>query len=365
MSNTIKKDKNVSDFTLLLDSWVQKSPVIALEKDKSRPELNIAEYRYDHDTDRYSVKQKDGSYRSVSVDQIAEKFAETTNPDKEKWSFGNWMGVIFSFGLWKPKGSQKLQRERDYAKWTVIDALKKSGKISEATYEKQRNKYKTVSVLRGKELVDYLHTGKLPISAEERNKQIEQLLNSDKIETTAKTKVTYGHIKDKIRNSVDSHNVRYKHDNNKAYMGLVSLSKNICERLDLIPLVDSKTGKQYLFTAGYVAGLADDHEKFHDFADTMEKFDQFLDTYNQDKLPKTFGEGATPLSVMYDVILTAALLPKDTFARPYALVTDLIKKDPALFQELCHSDSPAKVLGKYGIRKETDLQKTGNDFVMK
>lgn len=362
MSNTIKKDKNVSDFALLLDSWVQKSPVIALEKSKDNPELNIAECRYDHDTGRFSMKRKSGSYRSVSVDQIAEKFADATNPNKEKWSFGEWMGVIFSFGLWKPKGSPKLQRERDYAKWTVIDALKKSGKISEATYEKQRNKYKTVSTLRGKELVDYLHTGELPVSAEERDKQIAQLLNSDKIETTAKAKVTYGHIKEKIRNAVDSHNVRYKHSNKKNYMSLVSLSNNICSRLDLIPQVDSKKGKQYLFTAGYVAGLADDPEKFHDFADTMEKFNQFIENSKLD-IPKTFGEGATELSVMFDVILTAALLPKDTFARPYALVADMIKKDPALFQELCHSDSPAKVLENHGIRKETDLQKTDNDFV--
>lgn len=124
-------------------------------------EVVFGEYRETPDRTIYQL-HSDGLYREVSPEQIAADWAAMKAPEPQlppKRTFGQWMGVIFSFGLWKPAVETKPDRHRQRDEWEVIDAMHNAYSIKDDAFARLKKKYSPISSLRGEDIKTYVDTG--------------------------------------------------------------------------------------------------------------------------------------------------------------------------------------------------------------
>ena len=167
MSHTLNK-KNTVPFSGNADSIhyiVNPSEIMGYD----RKPVSI-EYCGNTRTKKLLVKEGNDAFRSVKPEEFARLWANAIDdkpvPEKPKkdWSFGDWLGVIFTFGQWRPKENKALHdRYRQCCEWNGVSRLKDDNLISDKDYARLQKKYRPVSDLANAMQVDaYIKTGKLP-----------------------------------------------------------------------------------------------------------------------------------------------------------------------------------------------------------
>ena len=121
------------------------------------------EYRQNEKTHKIYQRQDSGLYTQVTPEQIAADWAEVKGEERylktPKRTFGQWLGVIFSFGLWRPAAETRPQRYRQCDEWAAISAMKGQNAIGEEEYTRLKAKYHPASSLQGADVETYANTG--------------------------------------------------------------------------------------------------------------------------------------------------------------------------------------------------------------
>ena len=292
-------------------------------------EKMVDQYALNKDTGKLSVRGGDGEYKPITAEEFAVKWADMVGPKPtatKRWSFGEWMGVIFSFGLWKPKPvktySPSELRERETLKWGSIETLRNNGFIGEAEFAEQKEKYKTVASLKSGDFQRYVKEGKTSSDKKKTQKPLNTKYPFEKV---------IWDIRAACENSFPSGDDRKTRDFMRSFCKFTVLGELEAMQGQRRPLDDAAAKKSFQ-VAGYLSQLGKDKETFYKLGKKMELLkDACAANKDNENLQLDGGE----FRGVYNLLYAASLLPRDKFTgEPFEILADKVIDDFSLYATL-------------------------------
>lgn len=270
-----------------------------IQEVSSEQDLIFGDFWGNTRTKQLSVKGDDGVFRDITPEEFARRWEKEENrvPIREKpkkdWNFGDWLGVIFTFGQWHPKEKAPHDRSRQCLEWGGISQLKFNKLISDKDYARLQKKYQPVSALANRAQMEaYIKDGSLPKKGTVNVESAHEQAHKSSVQ--------------KVKNLAENFKDKFRTAGNASEAGKVSIAMNALQNT-----IDGKRGnminpKLALMTAGYFGNLT--QEEFNEFGEEYVRVykDRTIFSYDGDPMDKVFSNHNAQ-DVLYNLQCCVAL----------------------------------------------------------